>query len=291
MRIFGLDVTSRPSRRKPITCAVCAFDQRVLHVETVEPLESFDAFEAMLRRPGPWVGGLDFPFGQPRQLVEDLGWPLDWEGYVGHVAGMAKQEFESALRDYWTPRPKGQKHLFRQADRRARACSPMMLDFIPVAKMFYRLAPRLMRSGVSVIPCRPNGQNRVAVEAYPGVAARTWIGARPYKAERRKKQTPDRRAAREELVGTVESAAFAEYYGFACSCGEIGPALVEDAKGDTLDAVLSAVQAAWAYRRRESGYGMPAGCDPLEGCIADPACGLPTERRSVRLRGSVSSAR
>jgi len=44
-----------------------------------------------------------------------------------------------------------------------------------------------------------------------------------------------------------------------------------DGTGDTLDAVLSAVQAAVACRQFEAGddrYGMPAGADPLEGWIA-----------------------
>jgi len=288
MRIFGLDITSRPSRGKPITCATCTFEQGLLRVEGVEPLESFDAFEHMLQRPGPWVAGLDFPFGQPRQLVEDLGWPPDWEGCVARVGAMTKQEFEAVLKTYAATHPKGHKHLFRQADRAARACSPMMLYFTPVAKMFYQLAPRLMRSGVSVIPCRPNGQNRVAVEAYPGMLARKWIDRRSYKAERRKKQTQERRAAREQLAAAVESEAFAEHYGFTCSCGTSRQALIEDPAGDTLDAVLSAVQAAWACARRTQNYGMPAGCDPLEGCIADPACCNPTAAHFGPPRGTAS---
>jgi hypothetical protein len=34
---------------------------------------------------------------------------------------------------------------------------------------------------------------------------------------------------------------------------------------------LCAVQAAWAYREREEGYGVPQECDPNEGWIVDPA--------------------
>jgi hypothetical protein len=41
----------------------------------VERLQTFAEFEAMLARPGPWVGGFDFPFSLPRELVRDLGWP------------------------------------------------------------------------------------------------------------------------------------------------------------------------------------------------------------------------
>jgi len=272
--IFGLDVTSRPRPGKPIACTVCQFDGGKLRLETVDRLTTFEEFDAFLQRPGPWVAGLDFPFGQPRKLVEDLGWPCDWEGYVAHVGQMTRQEFELTLRTYWAGRLPSEKHLFRRADKTARACSPMMLDYTPVGKMFYELAPRLLRSGVCVVPCRPNESGRVAVEAYPGVLARRWIGRTPYKSESRKKQTPERLSAREKLVAAVESREFSAYYGFSCSCGLLKQELVQDPTGDTLDAFLCAVQAAWAYTLRRKGYGMPSNCDPLEGCIADPQCSL-----------------
>jgi hypothetical protein len=47
-------------------------------------------------------------------------------------------------------------------------------------------------------------------------------------------------------------------------------ALVDDASGDALDAVLCLLQAAWGQQRYELGdplYGLPAGMDPLEGWI------------------------
>ena len=50
-------------------------------------------------------------------------------------------------------------------------------------------------------------------------------------------------------------------------------ALVADAAGDRLDAVLCLVQAAWA--NTQAGYGLPPQVDPLEGWIvtAAPASG------------------
>jgi hypothetical protein len=45
---------------------------------------------------------------------------------------------------------------------------------------------------------------------------------------------------------------------------------VADASGDTLDAVLCMVQAAWAAQRHAQGdalYGLPPDLDPLEGWI------------------------
>jgi hypothetical protein len=44
-------------------------------------------------------------------------------------------------------------------------------------------------------------------------------------------------------------------------------ALVSDATGDTLDAVLCLLQTAWSHQRAESGWGFPTHVDPLEGWI------------------------
>lgn len=49
--------------------------------------------------------------------------------------------------------------------------------------------------------------------------------------------------------------------------------LCDDPEADTLDALLFAVQAAWAWSRRSTGYGAPRNCDVLKGWIADPLLG------------------
>jgi hypothetical protein len=97
-------------------------------------------------------------------------------------------------------RPKGHKYHYRLADRRSESSSAMMLFRVPVGKMFYQGAPRLLASGVSVEPCRPTDSERVAVETYPAVVARRLLGRRSYKSDERKKQTPVQRAAREDLL-------------------------------------------------------------------------------------------
>src|SRR5678810_394302 len=98
MRIFGIDFTSRPTGRKPISVATCRIENRVLRVEAIEHLHDWDAFEGLLAHPGPWVAGIDFPFGQPRRLILDLGWPFQsWEGYVALISEMKKADFEQML--------------------------------------------------------------------------------------------------------------------------------------------------------------------------------------------------
>src|SRR5688572_4028859 len=100
MKIYGIDFTSIPSPKKAITYAECTLSEKCLVLERVGSLTSFEEFEGFLRKPGPWVAGLDFPFGQPRTLIENLDWPRTWDGYVGVVTGMAKSQFADALTNY-----------------------------------------------------------------------------------------------------------------------------------------------------------------------------------------------
>ncbi len=271
VRIYGLDFTSAPSARKPLIAVGCTLDGHALRLEGSRETRDFEGFEEFLDLPGPWVCGMDFPFGQPRSLVEALGWPQEWEGYVGKVARLSKEEFEDAIRSDMARRPKGDKWRYRLADRRSGSSSAMMLFRVPVGMMFYRGAPRLLASDVSVVPCRPSGDTRVAVEAYPAVVARRFLGKVTYKNDDRRKQTAGQREARRTLVSGLESTALKESYGFTVTLGDAWrERLVREPAADTLDSLLCAVQAAWAYTRRASDYGVPAECDPLEGWILDP---------------------
>jgi hypothetical protein len=271
VRIYGLDFTSAPSRRKPLISVGCTLEGRTLRVEYAEVLDGFEELERFLETGGPWVCGMDFPFGQPRPLVEALGWPPNWEGYVGKVSRLSKEEFEAAIKGHMVGRPKGGKYHYRLADRRSGSSSAMMLFRVPVGKMFYQGAPRLLRSSISVEPCRPTKSGRVAVEAYPAVVARRFLGQKSYKSDERKKQTPVQRAAREELVAGLESTALEEAYGFAVEMdGSWRERFVREPAADTLDSLLCAVQAAWAYTKRNEGWAVPGECDRDEGWIVDP---------------------
>jgi hypothetical protein len=83
MKIYGIDFTSAPSSKKAITIAECNLSEKGLFLESLGRLTSFNEIEHFLRQPGPWAAGIDFPFGQPRRLIENLGWPQTWEGYGG----------------------------------------------------------------------------------------------------------------------------------------------------------------------------------------------------------------
>lgn len=271
MRIFGLDFTSVPGRRKPLIVLGCTLEGDSLRVEDSETLTDFGGFEDFLQRRGPWVCGMDFPFGQPRSLIATLGWPESWEGYVGEVGRLPKEEFEDKIRADMGLRPAGSKWRYRLADRRSGSSSAMMLFRVPVGKMFYQGAPRLLASGVRVEPCRRNGDERVAIEAYPAVVARRFLGRTAYKRDG-VPDTPERRSTRETLLAGLESALLREVYGFAVEMdARWRDEFVRDPSADALDSLLCAVQAAWGYEKRDEGYGVPPECDPDEGWILDPA--------------------
>ena len=242
-----------------------------MRVEDSERLTDFGGFEDFLQRRGPWVCGMDFPFGQPSSLIATLGWPESWEGYVREVGRLPKEEFEDKIRADMELRPAGSKWRYRLADRRSGSSSAMMLFRVPVGKMFYQGAPRLLASGVRVEPCRRNGDERVAIEAYPAIVARRFLGRTAYKRDG-VPDTPVRRSARETLLAGLESALLREVYGFAVEMdARWRDEFVRDPSADALDSLLCAVQAAWAYEKRDEGYGVPPECDPDEGWILDPA--------------------
>ncbi len=276
VRILGFDFTSAPSLRKPITVATGTLNKGKLAIEAIETLESFQVFEARLTSPSCWIAGMDFPFGQPRKLVENLGWPLDWTSYVRNLPNLGKAAFEQMLNDYRDGQPEGNKHHFRATDRLACSCSPMMLSGVPVAKMFFEGAPRLLYSEASVVPCRSEAaEPRIVVEAYPKLVAAKCVGACPYKTDSKNKQKPGHGDTRRRIVNALRSKYLGSLYGFQVVLKEeYAESAAEDPTGDRLDAILCAIQAAWAYEQRESvsyPYGVPVDCDKLEGWIVDPA--------------------
>jgi hypothetical protein len=271
MKIFGVDFTSAPNRRKPIVCVEGEITGQTLHIHRDIKIASLNEFEVFLKRKGPWIAGFDFPFGQPRQLVENLQWPNTWADYVANIAVMSQVEFEETIAHYRQSRPKGDKHHLRATDKKANALSPMMLHGVPVGKMFFKGVPRLLRASISILPCHPTDDNRIALEAYPALVARRWLDKTPYKSDTQSKQNLENETARRQLIEVLQSEQPLSSYNIRLELKDTQATdAVNDPTGDYLDAVLCAIQAAWAYTQRENDYGIPAYCDPLEGWIIDP---------------------
>jgi Protein of unknown function (DUF429) len=264
--ILGIDFTSAPRPRKPITVARGRLAGGAFALEAVEPVAGWGGFEGLLAAPGPWIGGFDFPFGLPREAVTDLGWPGDWPALVAHCAALGRMELRAAFDAYRASRPVGRKYPHRATDLPAGSHSPIKLVNPPVALMFLEGAPRLARAGVTIPGLAAGDPKRVAVEAYPGFAARAITRA-SYKSDEARKQTPERRRVRAAIVSRL--ARDGGPFGFPLHGGRtLLRSLVDDATGDRLDAVLAAMQAAWCLKRRARNWGLPRAIDPLEGWIA-----------------------
>ena len=264
--LVGCDFSSTPTRRKPIVLALgTAAGTRVV-LTRLERLESLEAFAAWLARPGPWIGGFDVPFGLPRELVEQLGWPAQWRDCMDHYAGLSRAEIRETFAAFCNARPAGAKFAHRAFDRLAGSSPSMKWVNPPVAYMLHAAVPLLLQAGVHLPGLHEGDPQRVALEAYPGLLARELIARRSYKADEKAKQTPERLIARKDIVNALELGQTRLGLRLKLSHAQ-RDALVQDASGDSLDAVLCLVQAAWAAQQGAPRYGLPAELDPLEGWI------------------------
>jgi hypothetical protein len=257
MKVLGVDFTSAPRRAKPIVVARGLVLRSELEITSIKKLETFEEFEALLSGPGPWIGGFDFPFGLPRELVRDLGWPTKWIDLVDFCANLSRLEFRGILDGYRATRTVGRKYAHRKTDLPAGSSSPMKLVNPPVALMFHEGAPRLADAGVHIPGLAEGDRARIALEAYPGLFARSVVGSTSYKNDAKSKQTPARRLARERIAAALR----------VKTSSALEKQLIDDASGDSLDAVICAAQAAWGWRRRQRNFGLPPRVDPVEGWI------------------------
>jgi hypothetical protein len=130
--------------------------------------------------------------------------------------------------------------------------------------MLHAGMPLLVEAGLHLPGLHDGDRQRVALEGYPGLLARELVGARSYKSDDPSRQDAARLITRKDIVGALEQGR--TRLGLRL---KLSPAwheqLVDDATGDSLDAVLCLMQAAWASQR--PGYGLPPRIDPIEGWI------------------------
>jgi hypothetical protein len=263
--LAGIDFTSRPRPAKPITLALGRDVVGGVVLEALRELPDFDALAQWLRTPGPWLGAFDFPFGLPRELVVQLGWPLTWPELITHYSTLSRHQIRTTFAAYCAARPVGAKFSHRASDRPAGASPSMKWVNPPVAYMLHAGTPLLLASGVHLPGLRDGDRSRIALEGYPGLLARELIGARSYKSDEKARQDEPRRAARTELIDALEQGRTRLALRLVLSRAQ-REALIEDASADRLDAVLCLMQAAWSAA--QPNFGLPAQIDPLEGWIA-----------------------
>ncbi len=281
--IYGVDFSSAPCRRKPIAVAVGGFSlevsgRAVVQIDRLEWLESLDAFSEFLERSGPWLAGFDLPFGQPRDLLRHYGWPEQWGDFVDFFCQTPRPMLRECFRQWCNARPAGQKFAWRRADKPAGSSPAMRWTNPPVAWMMQAGIGRMKSAGL-VFPAHRHPEEaftrdgqinasqttaRVALEAYPGFTARQ-ITRSSYKSDNPAQQTTERAEARRLIVQALLSGRA----GLSVVCrvsNALRDCMESEARGDALDAVICALQAAQAATQPR--FGLPEDLDPLEGWIA-----------------------
>ncbi|RYF27629.1 MAG: DUF429 domain-containing protein [Comamonadaceae bacterium] len=267
--LIGCDFSSSPRRAKPIVLAQGQWMSGRVVLESLQRLETLAAFGQWLAEPRTWVGGFDLPFGLPRALLEHLGWPLSWHASMQHYRGLSRPQVRDTFAAFCAARPVGGKFAHRATDGPAGSSPSMKWVNPPVAYMLHAGLPLLLDAGVHLPGLHAGDAARVALEAYPGLLAREVLGRRSYKSDDRAKQTADRLVARKDLITALELGDTRLELRLKLTHAQ-RDTLVADASGDSLDAVLCLLQAAWAWRQHAAGdalYGLPAQMDPLEGWI------------------------
>ncbi len=265
-QLIGCDFSSSPTRRKPIVLALGQRAGARVVLQRLERLDTLPAFAAWLAQPQAWVGGFDFPFGLPRELVQTLGWPTQWHACITHYAGLSRAHIREQFAGFCNARPVGGKFAHRATDGPAGSSPSMKWVNPPVAYMLHAGVPPLLAAGVHLPGLHQGDADRVALEAYPGLLAREVLGNTSYKSDDRNKQTPQRLIARKDLITALEHGQTRLALHLKLTHAQ-RDALAADASGDSLDAVLCLMQAAWAQREGAPGYGLPPSFDALEGWI------------------------
>lgn len=242
-------------------------DGKAVELTRIETLSDWPAFEALLAHPGPWLGAFDFP-GLGRSAKRSSTW-------AGHRTGpnwcaTVKRWARALFAAHWTPiaRPgpsASATHTAVPTCRRARIArahqEPTRGNDVPQG------APRLLSAGVSLPGMHAADPQRLAVEAYPGLIARS-ITPDSYKSDDKRKQTSARQDARRCIIDAVCTGHTPQ--GFSLRLDDFHRArLIDDASGDCLRCrALALLQAAACAHAGPPHFGLPADIDFLEGWIA-----------------------
>ena len=291
MKVYGIDFSSAPSKKKPIAVAECWLRGSVsescsyneLSLSNFHSIESLDLFEEFLSQRGPWVGGFDLPFSMPRDLIEYFNWPSRWDIFTKFYCSLDKKVIKKFFIKWCSTKKYGEKFAYRSTDKASKSSPAMRWVNPPVAWMMHAGIERMRKEGL-IFPAHQKNfnpmqekkdinrfmmgdcdyHNRLAFEVYPALTARV-VSTNPYKNDNKNKDSLVRIMMRKNIVKHLR-------YGKAGLSTKLKSSLalqnrmITDYKGDYLDAAICALQAAEVLKMRN--FGFPKNLDTLEGWIA-----------------------
>lgn len=227
MQIHGVDFTSRPSRRKPVTVA----SAKGTRIEALECFSTLGEFELWFQRAEGTIG-IDAPFGYPKVLCQELFQSEVWADVAEELSLFGSKDrlapLAARVEEFRNARPAGDKEPKRLTDIASNSASAMKFFQPPVGRMAARLIPILHRSTHEVLPVRPSASPVTVVEIYPAKWVRSNGLGTAYKDQ--VGVMANRRDLLSKTRFTVPT--------------ELEERVLADEQGDLLDAIIACEQVA-----------------------------------------------
>ena len=245
MKVFGIDFTSSPSamaskskNAKWMYLATCELADNQLKVMSLERLNGdkagdYTALVNLLNSDGPWVAGIDVPFGMPIESIEYFQWLLaddaeqTWAKYVDRVREIeTRKDFKKKVEDWRHPTKvnssgdKERVRKYRLIDKPINSQSPMNCIRPAVGSMFFEACEILRALPASIPPVRlVSEENRHIIETYPRlVVDRLLVGSKEYK------EADDLEDVRQQIVTCLsdesDDSAIQRWYGLTVTMDE-----------------------------------------------------------------------
>ncbi len=289
-KVIGVDFSSAPQKNKPIIIAVGVLEfsnlslksnkKLFVNLKSFHELESLCEFNKFLKNKQSWVGGFDLPFSMPRILIEKYSWPIYWEKFVRFYCSREREYLRGCFKAWCDSRPVGNKFAWRITDIAAGSSPAMRWTNPPVAWMMHAGLLKMLEANLffpshsypfsahniySKLFKKESCENffKVALEAYPGFTARK-ITNKSYKSDDKKKQNLERLNSRKLILSALVKDEVEFELNFSAS-KKMKETIVNDGKGDFLDAVICMLQAANSILKPN--FGLSKSVDPLEGWI------------------------
>lgn len=267
--IYGVDYTCAMGRSKPNIVCHAQLTGNALKFRAFIEFRPLATFEDWLLNLQSGIVGIDAPFGLPLEFathLHSLSGALEsptWTTTAEHLSQFEMRAYEFMVKAFRDSRPKGNKEPRRAFDITYGGASPIKLYNPPVGRMLFRLTPVLANSTHSLWPMRLSDSPVMIVEVYPAIIPKRLLGGKSYKNDPMGEQ--ERPKNRQRILDFLTSSQVENVLGYRLSnlSEEDTQLCVQDRKGDRIDALIAAFEAAGAARLAK----LPTVENPHEGEI------------------------